>query len=403
VRQERENCCDDIAVAVVGDRTLYAIALERLDRLRDGHAATRAQLALGAGGGDLLIRIGRLLGVRPYDLAHVGRGAGVVWGMGCAIVLLLAVELLAVSNVTRVAPQPPQAIPTIAASVYGVLGLPRDGGDPLAAIAAAIPTAKDDDIALRALAENLARGGDPNALADAIFQRVTLRSAIAYQSSPDWRYGTFPRRDRLRNRMLDHALDGSLPPQDQRLYARAAIALAAQDASLFGLTTLRTILEAPRITRVAGLNDADLATVLAASKAIEEQGKVFVSHLVQVRRAMEGASPSQSTRGAVAEIAQAFRAMAPLAHDRPDLQWHLANHVWRYKARAGAAADPLIADLNAELRSPHFAKWVAESTVLPPPAPRPVRRITHEELKNMRNVTKELRDKLAEDAPAGPK
>jgi beta-lactamase regulating signal transducer with metallopeptidase domain len=60
VRQEREHCCDDIAVAFTGDRAGYARALTAMESLRPVHPA----LALGARGGKLLPRIRRVLGLR---------------------------------------------------------------------------------------------------------------------------------------------------------------------------------------------------------------------------------------------------------------------------------------------------------------------------------------------------
>ena len=187
VRQERENCCDDIAVDVAGDRTLYAIALERLDRLRDGPTATAAHLALGAGGGDLLVRIGRLLGVRPYDSAHVGRGAGVLWGMGCGLVLLLTVELLAASNVTRVAPPPPPS-PSVSVkpSVDGAPGLPRAGGEPLEPVVAAESTLGDDHDASRSALPDASR---PAATpADLNTPHGPPKSAFGWRHSPPRTY-----------------------------------------------------------------------------------------------------------------------------------------------------------------------------------------------------------------------
>jgi len=57
IRQERENCCDDIAAQVCGDRTEYAEALAAIGEMRLG------SLALGAGGGSLKVRVARILGV----------------------------------------------------------------------------------------------------------------------------------------------------------------------------------------------------------------------------------------------------------------------------------------------------------------------------------------------------
>jgi beta-lactamase regulating signal transducer with metallopeptidase domain len=56
VRRERENCCDDLAVTVCGDRLGYARALVEMEGLR---AAPR--LALAASGGSLAGRVRRLL------------------------------------------------------------------------------------------------------------------------------------------------------------------------------------------------------------------------------------------------------------------------------------------------------------------------------------------------------
>ena len=55
VRHERENCCDDVAVAISGDRATYIRALAQLEEHRV------APPALSASGGSLLMRVRRLL------------------------------------------------------------------------------------------------------------------------------------------------------------------------------------------------------------------------------------------------------------------------------------------------------------------------------------------------------
>lgn len=60
IRQERELCCDDAAVAVCGDPVLYARALAALEGLR-GDAILETRLAPAAHGGTLMTRIQRLL------------------------------------------------------------------------------------------------------------------------------------------------------------------------------------------------------------------------------------------------------------------------------------------------------------------------------------------------------
>jgi beta-lactamase regulating signal transducer with metallopeptidase domain len=59
IRREREHCCDDLAVAVCGDRIAYARALSFLEERRSPVPAG----AFGATGGVLKMRIVRLLGL----------------------------------------------------------------------------------------------------------------------------------------------------------------------------------------------------------------------------------------------------------------------------------------------------------------------------------------------------
>ncbi|HEY0512218.1 MAG TPA: M56 family metallopeptidase [Thermoanaerobaculia bacterium] len=63
VRRERENCCDDLAVAVCGDRLGYARALADLEGLR----APASSLILAASGGSLVERIRRLIGAPVHQ------------------------------------------------------------------------------------------------------------------------------------------------------------------------------------------------------------------------------------------------------------------------------------------------------------------------------------------------
>lgn len=56
IRDERENCCDDLAVTVSDDRVRYARALATMEEVRG------SSLAVAASGGSLLERIRRLIG-----------------------------------------------------------------------------------------------------------------------------------------------------------------------------------------------------------------------------------------------------------------------------------------------------------------------------------------------------
>ncbi len=76
IRAEREMCCDDIAVSVSGDALTYARALAELESFRPAHLQAPANVAIGADGGSLANRIGRLLGQpRPDGRSSSGAGA----------------------------------------------------------------------------------------------------------------------------------------------------------------------------------------------------------------------------------------------------------------------------------------------------------------------------------------
>jgi len=77
IREEREHCCDDVAVRIPGDAILYARTLATLERER----ATPLTFALAANGGVLRPRIARLLGQtdpRPRDFPGSSFIAGII-------------------------------------------------------------------------------------------------------------------------------------------------------------------------------------------------------------------------------------------------------------------------------------------------------------------------------------
>ncbi|MEJ7595851.1 MAG: M56 family metallopeptidase [Planctomycetaceae bacterium] len=79
IRQERENCCDDIAAAVSGGNRVLARALATLAELH----VTAPQTLPAATGGSLVNRIRRLVGTeaRPDKMVSDGLGVGIVVGV----------------------------------------------------------------------------------------------------------------------------------------------------------------------------------------------------------------------------------------------------------------------------------------------------------------------------------
>jgi bla regulator protein blaR1 len=84
VRIERENCCDDLAVAVCGNPIQYARALTRLEELRAG----APEVMVAANGGSLLDRIRRIAAGRAEST-----GAGPRWAAAVVMLVILGLAL----------------------------------------------------------------------------------------------------------------------------------------------------------------------------------------------------------------------------------------------------------------------------------------------------------------------
>jgi uncharacterized protein involved in exopolysaccharide biosynthesis/beta-lactamase regulating signal transducer with metallopeptidase domain len=103
VREERENCCDDLVIDVCGDRLAYARALATMEGLR----GERPDLAFAASGGSLLHRIRRLLGASSErGSASIRQLSGLaLLGIGLLLIVLgvrLAVSPATYQSTTRI-------------------------------------------------------------------------------------------------------------------------------------------------------------------------------------------------------------------------------------------------------------------------------------------------------------
>ncbi len=123
IRQEREHCCDDLAVAVCGDALTYARALLEMEKIR----AAGPQLAMAANGGSLMNRIRRLVGAQPK---HGNRFSGLFAGVialsglisaGAGAQILLQSSSRADREAVSVQDQHEQA-PEAAAKSLGTIG-----------------------------------------------------------------------------------------------------------------------------------------------------------------------------------------------------------------------------------------------------------------------------------------
>ena len=98
IRIEREHCCDDVAVAVCGDRLVYARALTAMEGFR-----MSPRLALAANATSLSGRIRRLLGMETFRST---RAVGVAVGLFC-----LGVAMVASTALVDIAPKVSAAAP----------------------------------------------------------------------------------------------------------------------------------------------------------------------------------------------------------------------------------------------------------------------------------------------------
>lgn len=138
IRIERENCCDDLAVATCGDALEYARALAILEELREGPA-----LVVAANGGSLLERIKRLIRARENNM--VNGWTAVAAAVTFAVVMTVTSLPLQADRDTPAPPAPPTAAVDVVAPRPAVA--PKPAKTPRAAIAVApapIPMGDDD-------------------------------------------------------------------------------------------------------------------------------------------------------------------------------------------------------------------------------------------------------------------
>ena len=112
VRVERENCCDDLAVAVCGNPIQYARALTRLEELR----ASSLPVVVAANGGSLLDRVRRIAAGRAERTASSSRWAAAIAMLALILTAVAVPSLpaLAERQQKKAATEPVQPAPAAA-------------------------------------------------------------------------------------------------------------------------------------------------------------------------------------------------------------------------------------------------------------------------------------------------
>jgi bla regulator protein blaR1 len=102
IRNEREHCCDDVAVAACGNAHEYARALAHLEESRSASV-----WAMAANGGVLTSRIGRLLGVNRAARSMSIPGIALIGALCVAGVLLAGTTIAQFQSSASAAPTTP--------------------------------------------------------------------------------------------------------------------------------------------------------------------------------------------------------------------------------------------------------------------------------------------------------
>ncbi|HXI12680.1 MAG TPA: M56 family metallopeptidase [Thermoanaerobaculia bacterium] len=126
IRIERENCCDDIAVAVCGNPVVYARALTELEGLR----TISRQYALGANGGSLRERVVRLLSSPSSRCSYRWVTGASLISVLAAVAIAAPISLFAYQKATaRAAEKPVASVSTAEAETptHAVIDAVSDG------------------------------------------------------------------------------------------------------------------------------------------------------------------------------------------------------------------------------------------------------------------------------------
>ncbi len=177
IREERENCCDDAAVAVCGSPVTYARALAHMAESR-----VAPQLVMAANRGPLAARVARLLGIDNSSGAQ--RGTNLSVGVLCLSAALVAGSaLIGAAHIVRAqTPTRPEAplAPAAPVPAPGTVAVPRA---PMSPVSVNVPISVDLTGMLAPAAAPIPAVTPTPAPAPRVLVRVTPYLSLAPQAA----------------------------------------------------------------------------------------------------------------------------------------------------------------------------------------------------------------------------
>jgi beta-lactamase regulating signal transducer with metallopeptidase domain len=245
IRNEREHCCDDIAVEACGNAHDYARALAQLEESRSASV-----WAMAANGGVLTSRIGRLLGLKRAARSMSLAGMAVIGGLCVAGVLLAGTTVAQFQNSPPAAPEPASIAPISPAPIET-----RVQVAPLAPLATLAPRVR------MALPVRLARLEAP-----AVVTRRSKESAT--QDAPGEQHGSYIEglrsaglKDLTVDEIIALKIQGVTPDYIREL---RAVGIEASSPELVALKIHQVTPEYVRALAAAGLTNLHTRDYLAA-------------------------------------------------------------------------------------------------------------------------------------------
>ncbi len=265
---------------------------------------------------------------------------------------------------------------SLAVSIHRVAGIGAAGGGALlsrlAAVFAAGETGALRGGAIASLAETLNAGDEPAALLNHILPRVPLLHPYRHQKESDWRWGSFGERVRLVNELYTSARAAQGGTPDAVRYSRAAVLLAVQERFITGPAPALRLLEEADFAMLSGWPPKIMSQLAGIAQAESSRSAVFAAAVMTAATALQRVFTDFGGRLGEQQydaVVSSLSTMARVAPHRPDVQWRLANFVWRLanlaRASGSSSLTQRLRDITNQWKpqvgDPVFDRWIEEA------------------------------------------